>query len=68
MAEVKATLAPTQIVVVSAAILTEGVTLEITVTVEQIVSGELVTQPGIEEVPITHISAINKGIIVKTRQ
>ena len=56
MAEVKATLDPTQIVVESAAILTEGVTLEITVTVEQIVSGELVTQPGIDEVPITHIS------------
>ena len=63
MAEVKSTLAPTQIVVVSAAILTEGVTLEITVTVEQIVSGELVTQPGIEEVPITHISVPSvKGI------
>ena len=56
IAEVKVTVPPTHIVVLSAAILTVGATLETTVTIEQIVSGEFVTQPRIDEVPITHIS------------
>ena len=58
---------PTQIVVVSATIIAVGVTLGVTETVVQTVSGEFVTQPTIEEAAITHTiepSATGIGIPV----